>query len=358
MKTWIGPKQYQFASIPFGFIPQSWSSISFYNTFYRHNNEGEIILETTCLLNSPLLVLLQSSHLHEANQFLQVFYQQHIPNLLPSLEFMIHSALNYSTPSILHTVLHFLSSYSIFPQILIGCLRKQERTTWPRALTNPFDILYLFRIFMNAGETHFASLILSVLQGVDCKVSETYIQPPSSLSQLSLWCNFNSIKQHIQPSFTFLTESFSWIWNDTTHETECITHKAGIELILVLIFQHQIKGISDVYRFIVMEENRHEEIGPAIPEDYQIDHILSKCILLLFEKGMLAYAIELQESIGFPIKALSNCDAIHVKNYADVIQKMMVSMNLPLPPQECFQDLSLFKEIIHQCKNYLFFFTK
>lgn len=352
MKGWIGPKQYQFASIPVGFHLSSWSTISVYNSFYRHSNEGELRLDTQCILNSPLLQLIQSSHTIEASMLLDFFYHKHIPALLPALEFMIHSALNHSTPEVLHSTLTFLSAYSIFPQVLIGCLRKQERSTWPYALHNPLDILYLFRIFLNAGQVQFATAIISVLQGIDCVASETFI-PHSIHPELSLWCDGKAILDQTHPSLRFLMEIFGWLWEPTDCTEECIAHKAGIELLMVLLLRRQTHGLSDIYRFVLMEENRHEELGHPIPGSFSVDTLLSTFVYSLLEKGMLEFVIEVHYELGFEVKKIPELKSYYVMDYGEVIQRLMHSMNLALPSQECFEDQELMKELINRCKLFI-----
>lgn len=208
-RSWIGPRQYQLKFIPIGFLPSSISVISFTNGIFSHQHSLQ--LETQCLAHSLLHELISIDRNSEASLLLHSLITHHIPSLSPSLEFFIHSSLNHGSSEHLHHSLSLLSSSSLFPRLLINCLRKQERTIWTRVIHNSLDILFLFRTTLYGGDLELASACISVLQGVVCSGSEVAISPSLPLSETSYrWCDLNALRYVCQSWFqSFLVHTSS-----------------------------------------------------------------------------------------------------------------------------------------------------
>lgn len=401
LQSWIGPKQYQFAFVPFGVFPDAWCCLSFYNTFFHHANDGEAPLEVTSILSSPLLSCLAHHQPDEASRLLRYVYALHMPSLSHSLEFMVHSALNHGSPSLLHETLLLLSSLPLFPAILVDCLRKEERSTWKKALHNPLDILFIFRACLNHGAIAFATATISVLQGVDCSASEFALPHPSSPSSelhssspsselnsspssklnssssselnsspsselhpspsndlhptplpsdLYLWCDEQCIREHIRPDYAFLLDLFPFVWKRVEGvEGECVAHKAGIELLLMSVMRSDFSSVSDVYRFVLMEENRHAEMDHPLPHLFHVDVILTTCALSLLNRGLLSPFLSLTKAIPFTWTTLPS--PISVTNFAGSLERMKNASALPLPPQDIFEETDLFQEMVARCRN-------
>ena len=197
------------------------------------------------------------------------------------------------------------------------------RSTWKKALHNPLDILFIFRACLNHGAIAFATATISVLQGVDCSASEFALPHPSSPSSelhssspsselysppsselhhspsndlhptplpsdLYLWCDEQCIREHIRPDYAFLLDLFPFVWKRVEGvEGECVAHKAGIELLLMSVMRSDFSSVSDVYRFVLMEEKRHAEMDHPLPHLFHVDVILTTCALSLLNRGLL-----------------------------------------------------------------------
>ena len=346
--SWIGPKQLLFKYIPIGFIPSTLSTLSFTNCVYTH--QSSLLLESSCLAHSLLHELLLTNHSVEASSLLHSLITHRTPSLSPSLEFFLHSSLNHSSSLHLQQTLSLLSSSSLFPRILIDCLRKQERTIWTRIIHNPLDILFLFRTTLYGGDLELASACISVLQGVACSGSEVAI--PLSLPSKDIayrWCDWDSVRSVCQSEYLSFLNSIQFVFKpiDNTSLDVCIAHKAGIELIVILILRGMISGLSDVYRFLVMEENRHSELQEFIPSNYQIDGILTSLSLCLLQQGYLNQVIKLQREIGWTWTSIpSYCP---VTNYYESLTHLLIVSNLQLLPIDVFSDQSLFHDMTQKC---------
>ena len=376
-RSWIGPKQFQFAFLPIGVIPDVWSCITFFNTFFQHANDGAAPLEVRCIADSPLLQCLLLHRGDCAAQLLHALYKLHTPALISALEFSFHSALNHGSPALLQDTLHQLASLPLFPFVLIDCLRKQERSTWQKVLHNPADVLFLFRRFLNAGYTRFAMAVISVLQGVDCSASE-FALPPPPYDQLYIWCDQEAVQNHTWPEFHFLLDVCSQVWSEqdvseageegTVNESdapqnikeatqtekgrieeECVAHKAGLELLLVMLMRKEYDSLSDVYRFVLMEENRHAELNHFIPQQFQVDVVLTQCALALLQKGHLTAMLALTKAIHFQwVERIMT----PVANFGEAVNVILNRTDLPLPPFEVFSEFELFQEMIPRCGHF------
>ena len=40
LRSWVGPKQFQFGFLPVGVVPDVWSCVTFFNAFFQHANDG------------------------------------------------------------------------------------------------------------------------------------------------------------------------------------------------------------------------------------------------------------------------------------------------------------------------------
>lgn len=261
--------------------------------------------------------------------------------------------LNHGSSSCLHSTLATLSDLTFFPQILIRCLRKQERTTWPRAVHNVYDLLFIFRSFLNAGDLEFASTSISILQGVACSASEICIHQDTSDS-LYRWCNFAAISRQALPSLRFLLTPFSYLWVEESmsprDSEECVAHKSGIELLLVRILRGEVSSLSDIYRFVVMEEQRHLEDGDCLPLQFHVNHVLTYVMQLLLSRGMLDLFAELQYEVGEVWESdLSVFNGCSVHNFDEILHAFFHRSQLVLPPLEVFEDPDLRKELHAKC---------
>ena len=276
---------------------------------------------------------------------------------------MIHSALNYASPSTLSSTLIFLSQYPIFPQLFVNCLRKQEKTTWPKAIHNPNDILYLFRLFLNRGNIEFATSIISILQGVDCVTSETFLHQPSTIpNKLYHWCDIKTIYKQAHPTRIYLVDVIRWLWDgskdgkrgELQDDHECVAHKASVELLMMIVLRNQTMNISDIYRFIVMEENRHEELQCPIPSAFKIDRLLSILFYTALDKGDFAFAMKLHYEVEFSILPLPELPSTTVVNFAEKIIHIVKNLQLPLFSIECLEEAERMRKAIRECRCSLF----
>ena len=210
--------------------------------------------------------------------------------------------------------------------------------------------MFLFRTTLYGGDLELASACISVLQGVVCSGSEVAIRPSLPFSETSYkWCDLNAVKSVCQPWLRSFLDSILFIFqhNDDTPLDVCLAHKAGIELMLLLVVRGIITGLSDVYRFLVMEENRHSELQEIIPSCYQIDVILTSLAIHLLQQGYLKHVLELQREIGWTWSSTpSGCP---VSNYYDSLTRLTIVSNLQLLPVDVFSDQSLFQEMIRRC---------
>lgn len=410
LRSWVGPKQFQFGFLPVGVVPDVWSCVTFFNAFFQHANDGAAPLEVRCVADSPLLQCLVLRRPDCAAQLLCALHTLHTPSLDASLEFLLHSALNHGSAALLAEALHQLAALPVFPFVLIDCLRKQERATWRRVLHSPADILFLFRRFLQAGFTRFAMAVISVLQGVDCSASEFALPPPPH-DQLYVWCDPEAVRKHTWPEFHFLLEVCPQVWSkqgggerswgvsegemgegvsegvnetpqtvteivnetpqtvsesvcemsqgvsegvsETPHtmpteetEEECVTHKAGLELLLMMLMRKEFDSLSDVYRFVLMEENRHAELHHSVPPQFQVDVILTQCALALLQRGHLAALLALTRAIPFQWAKQTQT---HVTNFGEAVNAILNRTDLPLPPLEVFAESDLFQEMVPRC---------
>lgn len=389
----MGPKQFQFGFLPVGVVPDVWSCVTFFNAFFQHANDGAAPLEVRCVADSPLLQCLVLHRPDCAAQLLRALHTLHTPSLDASLEFLLHSALNHGSPALLAEALRQLAALPLFPFVLIDCLRKQERATWRRVLHSPADILFLFRRFLQGGFTRFAMAVISVLQGVDCSASEFALPPPPH-DQLYIWCDPEAVRKHTWPEFHFLLEVCPQVWSkqsmgevsqgvsegemsqgvsegetpqtgsesvsevsrgvsESVSETpqivsteECVAHKAGLELLLTMLMRKEFDGLSDVYRFVLMEENRHAELHHSVPPQFQVDVILTQCALALLQRGHLSALLALTHAIPFQWAEQTQT---HVTNFGEAVNAILNRTDLPLPPLEVFAESDLFQEMVPRC---------
>ena len=244
-------------------------------------------------------------------------------------------------------------------------------------LHSPADILFLFRRFLQGGFTRFAMAVISVLQGVDCSASEFALPPPPH-DQLYVWCDPEAVRKHTWPEFHFLLEVCPQVWSkqgggerswgvsegemgegvsesvgETPHtmpteetEEECVTHKAGLELLLMMLMRKEFDSLSDVYRFVLMEENRHAELHHSVPPQFQVDVILTQCALALLQRGHLAALLALTRAIPFQWAKQTQT---HVTNFGEAVNAILNRTDLPLPPLEVFAESDLFQEMVPRC---------
>lgn len=316
-------------------------------------------MESQCLAHSLLHELLSINQVHEASLLLNSLLANHTPSISISLEFFIHSSLNHSSSQHLTQALSLLSSTSLFPRLIINCLRKQERTIWSRIIHNALDILFLFRTTLYGGDLSLASACINVLQGVLCSASEVSLTASIPLSEaLYKWCDWEAVKSASQTWAQCLLDSLKYIFefDNQSSMDVCVAHKAGIELIVVLLVRGTVRGLSDVYRFVVMEENRHSELNQLIPPIFQIDVVLTSVAVHLLQQGYLKPVIELQREIGWKWSPYSS--GCTVTNYYDSVTRLTIVSDIQLLPVDVFSDQSLFQELISRCGFYRLMLTE
>ena len=168
-------------------------------------------------------------------------------------------------------------------------------------------------------------------------------------TETSLYCNEHT---HFRQSMYTLSPAFS-----SALSTECVAHKAALELTLFLILQGQLQGLGDIYRFIVMEENRHvelEEGATPIPAIFHIDVLLTSIATQLLANGYLSVVVALQKEIRWEwVKNVF--PAIEpVDNFCSAITRfrMMTNMKQQIP-EEAFMDVTMMSDIRRQCRCFI-----
>lgn len=205
-----------------------------------------------------------------ATATLYLAHSHGIPSLLASLEYLLHCALNSNDHFFLTSTLQLLAHLPQFIHLLICCLRKQERSTWPFAIHKPSDILHLFNGFLLRNDLEYATTTIAILQGLLCSLYRNpeqnqeqkeedpanHDRSPSSrrpaLPDLNdaeemaeLRGLFQKINPHISNAFPFLFE--------TPHSSYCIAHRSGLHLLFVCLTLRMYDTLADVYRFLLME---------------------------------------------------------------------------------------------------------
>lgn len=350
-RAWIGPKQHQFRAVPLGVLPSVWSGVSLSNTFFLHHNRGDLLLEVACVASAPFLELIDRFPA-QVPAFLHALLASKPPGLSQALEFCVHAALNHGSAACLHATLTSLSALSFFPQILIRCLRKQERTTWPRALHSANDLVFVFRTFLAAGDLDFATVVISVLQGITCSASETAI-PADNDALLYSWCNYLAVTRQTPSHLRFLLPSFAFLWNEEgSHGFECVAHKAGLELLLLRVVRGETFALGDVYRFVLMEEHRHFEDHHPVAPRFAIDSILTHLCCLLLSRGYIQLFADIQYAVGDVWKSVEKeflrCS---VSNFDEVLRSCFDHVDLEMPAVSVAAPSDNFAEKIEHCSH-------
>ena len=350
-RAWIGPKQHAFRALPLGVHPAAWAAVALRNTFFLHRNRGELLIDVACVASAPFLALIERFS-WQVPAFLRALLAAKPPALSQALEFCVHAALNHGSASCLHATLAALSALSFFPQILMRCLRKQERTTWPRALHSANDLVFVFRTFLAAGDLDFATVVISVLQGIACPASETSI-PTDNDALLYSWCNYLAVTRQTPSHLRFLLPSFAFLWNaEGSHGFECVAHKAGVELLLLRVLRGEIFALGDVYRFVLMEEHRHFEDHHPIASRFAIDSILTHLCCLLLSRGYIQLFADIQYAVGDVWKPAENeflrCS---VSNFDEVLRSCFDHVDLEMPVVNAVAPSTNTAEQIERCSD-------
>lgn len=350
-RAWIGPRQHPFRALPLGLQPSAWAAVALSNTFFLHRNRGELLLDVACVASAPVLALVERFS-WQVPAFLRALLAAKPPALSQALEFCVHAALNHGSASCLHATLAALSALSFFPQILIRCLRKQERTTWPRALHSANDLVFVFRTFLAAGDLDFATVVISVLQGIACPASETSI-PADNDALLYSWCNYLAVTRQTPSHLRFLLPSFAFVWNaEGSHGFECVAHKAGVELLLLRVLRGEVFALGDVYRFVLMEEQRHFEDHHPIASRFAIDSILTHLCCLLLSRGYIQLFADIQYAVGDVWKpAEKEFLRCPVSNFDEVLRSCFDHVDLEMPAVNVVAPSANVAEQIERCSD-------
>lgn len=349
-RRWVGPRQLLQRGLPLGLHAASLTLVALANTALRRLASLPP-LETSSLAHALLQELLSRDSLALAQTTLQQLQSDETPDLAASLEFLLHSSLNHGSRDHLQKTMKLLATSPLFPAVLVNCLRKQERTTWPRALHNPLDILFLFRRFLSRGNPDFAAGIVSVLQGVSCTGSEVCLPFPAgtaSRDYLYTWCDPAGVSRVALPELAFLLEPFGYLFAEIgpIPASECLAHKAGLELLFVRILQGRFAGLSDVYRFVVMEENRHAELGETVVGRWRLEALLTGVAEEMLTRGLLGAAMRLQRAISWQWLRESSLER-PVGDFAAAARAMAGEWQLP--PATMFEDSGRFQEEFEKC---------
>lgn len=207
-----------------------------------------------CGFHLLLASLLQSRHYTVATALLFIAYSQHIPSLLPSLEYLLHCALNSNDSSFLTATLQLLSHIPQFTHLLVRCLRKQERSTWPFVVHDASDILRLFRSFLLKDDLEYAVTTISILQGLHCRLNEQKPEIPKDTNESQM----ETLKQLFPKDMDWVPTHFSEIFKESS-ESDCVAHLSGLQLLFVALIRERYELLQDVYRFLAMEVSIHEE---------------------------------------------------------------------------------------------------
>lgn len=349
-RRWIGPHQHQQLAVPLGVHCPTLSLVAASNGALRHQ-QASLRLEVSCLAHALLQELLARGFPSLAAAALRRLSDAATPDLAASLEFLLHASLNHSLPHHLAASMKLLASSPLFPAVLVNCLRKQERTTWPRALHDPLDVLFLFRQFLYRGNSDFAAGVVSVLQGVSCAGSEVCLPFPAgtkSADFLYTWCDPEGVSRVARPEFAFLLDPFRFLFAEIgpIPATECLAHKAGLELLFVRILQGRFAGLSDVYRFVVMEESRHAELDETVGGRWRLEALLTSVAEQLLATGLLRAATELQRAIGWQWLREETLEK-PVGDFGAAARAM--AREWREPPVEMFDDPARFQEEFGKC---------
>ena len=199
-----------------------------------------------CAFHLLLSELLHVQQLGIASGYLQQGLMLSLPGLIPSLEFMLHYALNCGDSSFLSATLQLLSQLPFFSHILVRCLRKQERSMWPFAVQNAEDIKILYRQFLFNNDMEYAVTTISILQGLLCSIGEGWTSKAEESLSLDLW------KQVLHGKEEWLVDDYSEVFCCEI-ENECIAHVSGLQLLLVAIIRDEYSLLADIDRFLLME---------------------------------------------------------------------------------------------------------
>lgn len=179
-------------------------------------------------------------------------------------------------------------------------------------------------------------------------VSEIVNETPQTVTEI-----VNETPQTVSESVCEMSQGVSEGVSETPHtmpteetEEECVTHKAGLELLLMMLMRKEFDSLSDVYRFVLMEENRHAELHHCVPPQFQVDVILTQCALALLQRGHLAALLALTRAIPFQWAKQTQ---MHVTNFGEVVNAILNRTDLPLPPLEVFAESDLFQEMVPRC---------
>ena len=183
-----------------------------------------------------------------ATALLFIAYSQHIPSLLPSLEYLLHCALNSNDSSFLSATLQLLSHIPQFTHLLVRCLRKQERSTWPFAVHDASDILRLFRSFLLKDDLEYAVTTISILQGLHCRLNEKNLVIPEDPKENQV----QALSQLFPKELEWIPYHFSEVFKENS-EVDCIAHRSGLQLLFVALVRERYELLQDVYRFLEME---------------------------------------------------------------------------------------------------------
>lgn len=202
-----------------------------------------------------LASLLYSKQYTIASAFLCIAYSQQIPGLLPSLEYLLHCALNSDDSSFLTATLRLLSRLPQFSHLLVRCLRKQERSTWPFAVHSASDILQLFRSFLLKRDFEYAVTTISILQGLQCSLNRVAMEGETEEETRLLLHDSNLLRDIIamfSGDLEFVPSLFANVFSDAP-QGDCVAHRSGLQLLLVALLQQQYDLLPDIYRFLQME---------------------------------------------------------------------------------------------------------
>ncbi|KAK8791117.1 hypothetical protein WA158_005748 [Blastocystis sp. Blastoise] len=131
---------------------------------------------------------------------------------------------------------------------------------------------------------------------------------------------------------------------------ECTAHICGLRLLFVSIYEERWNIASEAFRFIVMEEQRHEDAHIDIPKYICLDTCLSRYCYYLLTKAKILEVLKIIDLFPFEWSPFNNTihsyemGDIHIDDYYEMIQtvkqqlKWIEEETLRGPPVQLIKD--------------------
>ena len=131
-----------------------------------------------------------------------------------------------------------------------------------------------------------------------------------------------------------------------------MAHKAGVELLLLRVLRGEIFALSDVYRFVLMEEQRHCEDNHPISPHFAIDSILTQLYCLLLSRGYIQLFADIQYAVGDVWKPMEEeFPRCPVSNFDEVLRSCFDHVELEIPAVNVITSSEIPADKIEQCSG-------